>query len=88
MNYLAAEDGKIKPSEVFLKIGGVYLFDTLSGDRKEFTISIPPYDRELITAEAGISDSAALSLARENPRVQAYVTAARELGVLNPEWGE
>lgn len=93
---LAARDGdmghivseKVKPSDIFLKPGGVYLFAALSTKGKEFTISAPPYDRELITADAGLSDATALSLARENARVQAYVTAARELGVLNPEWGE
>jgi hypothetical protein len=77
----------VDPDEIFLKEGGVYLF-VVRHDEKNlwYTISAPPYDRELITADSSLSDSAALSRARENMKVQAYVNATRELGILSAGW--
>lgn len=80
-------DDTVNPDDVFLKPGGLYIFAAGYDDKKNwYTISAPPYDRKLIAVEEELSVADAINLSKQNPRVQEFITAARELGVLNEEW--
>lgn len=77
----------VKEEDILLKEGGIYLFATnYSESLDRHGVSLAPYDRELITADSTLSDTEIVNLAKQNPRVQEFVQAARELGLLNEEW--
>jgi len=79
----------VKEEDILLEEGAIYLFATSYSEGKNlYGIGLPPYDRELITTDTALTDEAAINLAKQNSRVQEFVQAAQELGVLNAEWDQ
>lgn len=70
---------KINPDDIFLRIGGVYLF-AAEYDKKEdmYGISAAPYDRTLITANPGLSKAQIMTAAHANARVQQFFDLANK----------
>jgi hypothetical protein len=67
----------IDPTDIYLKVGAVYLFSAnYSTEKGTYGISVPPYDRELITTDADLTDAQVLSAAENNPRVREFMNAA------------
>jgi hypothetical protein len=68
---------KINPEDIYLKTDGIYLFVARHDSSLNiYGISAPPYDRELITTDATLTDAQVLSAAENNPRVREFMNAA------------
>lgn len=73
---LFAENTDIKPEDIFLKTGAIYLFITAYDPKADlYGISVPPHDRALITTDVSLSGSELQSVIDQNSSVQTWRNA-------------